>query len=150
MNDVNSSEFGNLPRSGFGRLVSELYVTNIDASRDFWCDILGFSVAYQRPEESFVYLENKDDAQVMLYQPNGFDGKQEVMSSCMLQLVVDELTPILSAIERAKWPMQRNPEEVWRRWGDRMGGRREIRLNDPDGHKILVAEYIGERPISVL
>ena len=37
-------------------LVPELVVTDYEASRRFWCDLVGFSLRYERPEEGFGYL----------------------------------------------------------------------------------------------
>ena len=37
-------------------LVPELYVPDLTASRQFWCDLVGFAVKYERPEEGFAYL----------------------------------------------------------------------------------------------
>lgn len=37
-------------------LVPELTVTDYKASRRFWCDLVGFSLRYERPEEGFGYL----------------------------------------------------------------------------------------------
>ena len=37
-------------------LVPELAVTDYEASRRFWCDLVGFSLRYERPEEGFGYL----------------------------------------------------------------------------------------------
>jgi catechol 2,3-dioxygenase-like lactoylglutathione lyase family enzyme len=53
------------PTGGFAPLVPELTVLDLAASLRFWRDVLGFEIAYQRPEHSFVYLE-REGAQVML------------------------------------------------------------------------------------
>ena len=37
-------------------LVPELAVTDYEASKRFWCDLVGFSLRYERPEEGFGYL----------------------------------------------------------------------------------------------
>ena len=150
MRDNESTDFGSPPASGWAKIVAELYVSDINQSRAFWCDLLGFRVAYQRPQERFVYLENAEGAQVMLYQPPEYGQAHDAAAThpkSMLQIFVSELAPILSALTRANWVLHQGPEEVWRRWGDRMGGKREIRFKDPDGHMILVAEDIGERSI---
>ena len=86
----------------------------------------------------------------MLYQPpenEGVDHSVELPQRIVLQLFVDSLSPVLAKIEKHSYAVLQEPEEVWRRWGDRMGGKREIRIKDPDGHVILVAEDIGERPL---
>src|SRR5262245_49523855 len=46
-----------VPTGGFAPLVPELDVFDLAASKHFWCDILGFQIAYQRAENGFVYLE---------------------------------------------------------------------------------------------
>jgi len=38
------------------RVVPELYCMDIDASKYFYVDILGFSIKYQRLEEQFLFL----------------------------------------------------------------------------------------------
>lgn len=38
------------------RVVPELYCFDINKSKTYFTDILGFSVKYERPEEQFVYL----------------------------------------------------------------------------------------------
>ena len=38
-------------------LVPELAVSNWRASRAFYCDLIGFAVRYERPEDGFSFLE---------------------------------------------------------------------------------------------
>ena len=38
------------------RVVPELYCFDINVSKAFFTDILGFAIKYERPEEQFVYL----------------------------------------------------------------------------------------------
>jgi hypothetical protein len=59
-------DMGAPPRSGWAKLVPELLVEDIAISLPFWRDRLGFTIAYQRPEERFVYLERPEGAQIML------------------------------------------------------------------------------------
>ena len=47
--------------------VPELSVTDLAASRRFWCDLVGFTVKYERPEEGFAYLV-QGQAHLMLDQ----------------------------------------------------------------------------------
>jgi hypothetical protein len=46
-------------------------VSDTAASTAFWCDRLGFAIAYQRPKRLFVYLERPEGAQLMLCQRSG-------------------------------------------------------------------------------
>ncbi|MEH0690906.1 VOC family protein [Vibrio cholerae] len=38
------------------RVVPELYCNDIDASKEFFVDVLNFQIKYERPEEQFAYL----------------------------------------------------------------------------------------------
>ena len=49
------------------KLVPELLCSNIDATKDFYCRILGFNIAYERPEEKFAYF-NKNGIEIMVEQ----------------------------------------------------------------------------------
>lgn len=147
----NTSDYGSPPRSGWAKLVCELLVEDVVISRGFWQSILGFEVAYQRPEQGFAYLENAEGAQIMLCQRSGNweTGPLEKPfgRGVMFQIFVDNLSNVRAALERNNHPLYAGPREVWRRWGDREGGKREIVIQDPDGYLIMLAENLGERPL---
>ena len=67
MSDI---DHGKPPRSGWARLVCELLVEDLAVSLTFWRR-LGFDIAYQRPEQGFVYLERPEGAQIMLCRRSG-------------------------------------------------------------------------------
>ena len=39
------------------KLVPELYCLDLSDSLEFYCELLGFTVLYSRPEEGFAYLD---------------------------------------------------------------------------------------------
>lgn len=41
----------------WAKLIPELLVMDLDESLYFWRDLIGFSVAYDRPEDRFAFLE---------------------------------------------------------------------------------------------
>jgi catechol 2,3-dioxygenase-like lactoylglutathione lyase family enzyme len=145
-------DYGAPPRSGWRKLVSELLVENLEISLDFWTTLLGFRIAYQRPENGFVYLERAEGAQVMLCERAGVweTGPLErpYGRGVMFQVYVASISETLSSLSEAGWPLYTGPRDVWRRWGDRMGGKREICVQDPDGYLVMIAEDLGERPFS--
>ena len=144
------SESEGPPRTGWARLVPELIVSDLDASLAFWCEGLGFRVAYSRP--GFVYLERNEGAQIMLCRRDGTFETGEMNApfgrGAMFQIYVAAIAPIIDALAVAGRALHAPVEEVWRRWGDREGGQREFFVQDPDGYLIMVAERIGERPLS--
>ena len=130
----------------------ELLVSDIAASLDFWCNRLGFAIAYQRPEEAFAYLERTEGAQIMLCERS---GKWETGSldrpygrGAMFQVNVASIEPVQRSLEEAGWPLYAGPREVWREVGDREAGQREIFVLDPDGYLIMIAHDLGERQLS--
>lgn len=49
----------------FNTLIPELEVLNIKASKNFYIEVLGFKLEYERKEDKFVFL-SKDGSQLML------------------------------------------------------------------------------------
>jgi catechol 2,3-dioxygenase-like lactoylglutathione lyase family enzyme len=139
------------PKSGWAKLAPELHVNDIEASLEFWRSILGFEIAYERPEEKFVYLEHPDGHQVMLCQRHGrFETgpfEYPLGRGVMLQLYFESIEPAWAAVSARQWPVYHELREIWRRAGDCESGQREFFLQDPDGYLIMVAQNLGERPI---
>jgi len=146
-----TTDYGTPPKTGWAKLVSELLVEDVKASLHFWTELLGFDVAYQRPEEDFAYLERREGAQIMLKQRWGTwetgAMEQPYGRGVMFQIYVDHISDIQTRLASVDWPLYAGPREVWRRHGDREGGQREIFVQDPDGYLIMFAEDLGERPL---
>jgi catechol 2,3-dioxygenase-like lactoylglutathione lyase family enzyme len=144
-----SKSTGSVPEAGFNELVPELGVSDLQASLSFWCDSLGFEVAYDRPVARFAYLV-RDRIQIMLCELNGHWDVGELSPpfgrGINFQMTVSALTPILEALERAKWPLFSPLSEAWYRVGDREVGMREFLVQDPDGYLLRFAQDIGTRP----
>jgi catechol 2,3-dioxygenase-like lactoylglutathione lyase family enzyme len=144
-----SSGTGNLPKGGFNALVPELDVTDIAASLRFWCDLLGFEVAYDRPQAKFAYLQ-REGAQIMLCQINRnweVGGLERPFGRGVnFQIAASNIDPVVSALKAAGWPLYREPFETWYRLGDSVeGGSREFLVQDPDGYLVRFAQNIGRR-----
>lgn len=148
--DLMTEDLGTAPEGGWLKLVSELLVSNLETSLAFWRDLLGFRIAYHRPDDSFAYLE-RDGAQIMLCQRSGKweTGPLEPPfgRGVMFQIAVGDLDVLERTLAAADWPLHAGPREVWRRLGDREGGQREIFVLDPDGYLLMLAQHIGQRPL---
>ncbi len=139
------------PKTGWAKMVPEILVNDFDKSLAFWTGPLGFNIAYARIEERFAYLERPEGAQVMLsYRHGGWETgnlEQPFGRGVMFQIYVSDLDKIQSALELAEIKLHTGPREVWRNWGDREGGAKEIFIQDPDGYLLMIAQNIGERPL---
>ena len=49
----------------YNAVIPEFMVSNIEQSRSFYCDLLGFTIEYERLEENFLFL-SLEDCQLML------------------------------------------------------------------------------------
>jgi catechol 2,3-dioxygenase-like lactoylglutathione lyase family enzyme len=136
------------------RLVPELLVGDIDASLRFWRDLLGFAVAYDRPEQGFAYLD-RDDAQLMLEQRDdratqSFTGTLEhpLGRGVNFQIEVSSVRPIVERLEETNWPLFMACEEKWYRAGNFERGQMQFLVQYPDGYLIRLVESIGQRPVA--
>ena len=145
---THSSGSGAPPEGGFSALTPELDVEDLETSLRFWCDLLGFKIAYDRPDEGFAYLV-QGGAQIMLCQGIGrwMTGTLERPRGrgANFQIMVDRLDPVLTALASARWPLFEKPRDAWYRTGPVEGGQREFLVEDPDGYLVRLAENLGER-----
>jgi hypothetical protein len=149
-------DMGAPPRSGWARLKPELLVEDIAISLSFWRDRLGFAVAYQRPEEKFVYLERPDGAQIMLCQRSGrwetAALERPLGRGVMFQVYVDDIDTVSASLATVECKLYAGPREVWRRHGDRGRAARNLRAgprwvpgDDCADHRRAPASVIGQR-----
>ena len=133
-------------------LVPELAVTDYEASKRFWCDLVGFSLRYERPEEGFGYLL-LGSAHLMLDQINqGRTWATGMLEAPLgrginLEIQVAPLDVAWERLTQAQWPIFVEPEEKWYRAGDVEIGVRQFLIQDPDGYLVRLQEEIGERPV---
>ena len=135
-------------------LVPELLVRDLAASRRFWCDLIGFSVAYERPEDDFAYLA-LGRAEVMLerHDPSRRQWVPAPLEPPLgrginLQIEVTSVASILERLAAAAWPLFMASEEKWYRADRGEFGQRQFLVQDPDGYLLRLYEPLGERPIA--
>ena len=54
----------------FNSLIPELTVSDIEKTKEFYLNVLGFKMEYERPEDKFVFL-SFEGSQLMFEQENG-------------------------------------------------------------------------------
>ncbi|GAA6179070.1 VOC family protein [Shimia sp. NS0008-38b] len=114
-------------------LVPEFAVTNCAASKAFYCDVLGFTCAFERPEEGFAYLK-LGDAEVMIDEigqgrtfENGHLPTQRPFGRGLnVQIKVPDITPLLSALAAADHQLYMQPEDKWYRNKNIEAGNRQF------------------------
>lgn len=137
-------------------LVPELLVTDVARSVDFWCNLCGFEVAYDRPDEGFAYV-TRGRAHVMLEQRGvGRNWLTQDLDppfgrGVNFQIGVLDLDPILTALASAEWSLFMQPETKWYRVSDsEEAGVRQFLVTDPDGYLIRFQSSLGHRTVAGL
>jgi catechol 2,3-dioxygenase-like lactoylglutathione lyase family enzyme len=147
-----ADDTGAPPTRGWAPLTPELLVGSLATSLRFWRDLAGFSIAYQRRDEGFAYLEHPDGAQLMLCERSGAwetgDLERPYGRGVMFQIETADLEPVIAALATAGYALHAGPRDVERRHGSWVGSRREIFVLDPDGYLVMLAGPMVERPIA--
>ena len=134
-------------------LVPEFAVSDWRRSKAFYCGLLGFTCAYERPEEGFCYLR-LGEAELMIDQiglGRTFDGGHlpegyPFGRGLNVQIRVASIAPLVAALERAGHALFLPVEEKWYRTGEVEGGNRQFVVADPDGYLLRFFEDLGSRP----
>lgn len=134
-------------------LVPEFAVSDWQASKEFYCNILGFSCDYERPEEGFCYL-SRDGAELMLDQIGAgrtFDDGHLPQSypfgkGLNVQIRVASADALVRALTDKGIALYLLLEERWYRRGEEEVGNRQFVVADPDGYLLRFYEPLGLRP----
>lgn len=132
------------------QLVPELSITNLQKSLDFYIDILGFTVAFKRPEEGFAFI-TLGNAQLMLDEI----GKGRTWRTGELtlplgrginfQIQVESVDHLLDKLKEKDIKLFLELEEKWYRVDDHEAGQKQFCVQDPDGYLLRFFEDLGTR-----
>jgi catechol 2,3-dioxygenase-like lactoylglutathione lyase family enzyme len=132
-------------------IVPELICSDIAHSRAFYCDLLGFAVRYERPEERFVLL-GRGGAELMLEQPlergRLFPRAPLVHPygrGVNLEIDVEDADGLHAAVRDAGVEFYLALEERWYPRADDIVGVRQFAVQDPDGYLLRLSQEIGTR-----
>jgi catechol 2,3-dioxygenase-like lactoylglutathione lyase family enzyme len=133
-------------------LIPELSVIDFQKSLEFYVNVLGFSVLYERPEEGFAMLAI-ENAQLMIDQIGlSRDWKTAPFEYPLgrginFQITVATVKPILENLAKHNVKLFLNLEERWYRKNDLEVGNRQFLVQDPDGYLLRFTEDLGTRPM---
>ena len=127
----------------FNKLVPELAMSDYQKSLQFYTEVLGFEIKYQRPERGFAFLEF-EGAQIMIEQYNGTwnTGKLEhpFGRGINFQFGVRNAKKLYDRIVAAGHPIFREMEEYAYRKDDVMLTGKEFLVQDPDGYLLRFSQ----------
>lgn len=139
-------------------LVPELYVSALARSLSFYLDLLGFVVAYDRPEERFAALA-LGSARIMLEEAPSLgvasaeefargewrtaELRQPFGRGVNLQVAVPDVDEISARLSSARHPLLLAPYERTYRVGRENLTVRQLLVADPDGYLIRPSQVLG-------
>jgi catechol 2,3-dioxygenase-like lactoylglutathione lyase family enzyme len=132
------------------RLVPELVCSDIARSLVFYTNVLSFTIAFQREEDRFVYLE-REGAELMLEQPLGrsfvaAELQQPYGRGVNFEIEVSDVDRLHEAVIASGAPVYLPLEEKWYRRDDVQLGNRQFIVQDPDGYLLRFFQDLGTRP----
>tara|TARA_R110002020_G_scaffold187119_3_gene385250 strand:+ start:1266 stop:1697 length:432 start_codon:yes stop_codon:yes gene_type:complete len=137
----------------FPPLTPELNVRYIKKSLDFYTELLGFSVIFERPEDGFATIE-LDGAVIMLEQIDEPIPDNDPWVTAELQyplgrgvnfqVIVKDLDGIYSRLMENNYPIQLPLEEKTYRVGIQLLSVRQFMIKDPDGYLLRFNKFISE------
>lgn len=138
-------------------LVPELSVCDWHTSRAFYCELIGFVVSYERPEEGFAFLK-LGDAQLMIDQLG--TGRTFAVADAAfaypfgrgvnLQIRVADVHAILERLSASGVEPYLPLEEKWYRRDNIEVGNLQFAVADPDGYLLRLYQDLGERPSPII
>jgi catechol 2,3-dioxygenase-like lactoylglutathione lyase family enzyme len=133
-------------------LVPELDVSNLADTLVFYCQVLGFAVVYERPEEGFAFL-SREGASIMVEAAAGPGRRFRTAPlerpygrGINVQIRVTDVAGLYRALE-GRAHIKVELEEKWYRAGDRLVGNKQFVVADPDGYLLRFYEDLGS-PLS--
>ena len=121
----------------FNKLIPELSVTDINKTREFYVDVLGFKICYERPEDKFIFVE-KDGNQIMLEQinDNWNVGKMEYPfgRGINFEMTISDVDAVYERIEKAGIKLFMEMEIKDYECGNETVHQKQFLVQDPDGY----------------
>lgn len=121
----------------FNKLIPELSVSDINKTREFYVDVLGFKICYERPEDKFIFVE-KDGNQIMLEQinDNWNVGKMEYPfgRGINFEMTFSDVDAVYERIEKAGIKLFRKMEVKDYECGNETVHQKQFLVQDPDGY----------------
>ena len=121
----------------FNALIPELSVSDIEKTKEFYVDILGFKIEYERPENRFVFV-SLDECQLMLEEVNGNWAVGELVypfgRGINFEMTVSDVDSLYQRVLDHHVPVFREMKVSQYRENDTMIIQKEFLIQDPDGY----------------
>ena len=126
----------------YNAVIPEFMVSNIEQSRSFYCDLLGFTIEYERPEENFLFL-SLEDCQLMLEE-----GTKEELAELAypfgrgvnISFGIKDVPRLYQKLIKSDYPIHRPLTKREFRVDEQYIYPHEFAVLDPDGYFLRFSE----------
>ena len=127
----------------FNGLIPELSVSDINESKKFYMDILGFHLEYERLADKFAFL-SFCEAQIMIEEINGHWNTGELQNpfgrGINFQIATDDVYKIADNLKQNNIKLFRDVFESQYKCGSEVISEKEILVQDPDGYLLRFSQ----------
>jgi predicted enzyme related to lactoylglutathione lyase len=127
----------------FNALIPELSVSNISNSKNFYLNVLGFALEYERIEDNFAFI-SLGNAQIMLEQMNGHwaTGQTDYPfgRGINFQIEIDSAQTLRDKIVSNGYALFREIYQAEYKENEIVHLEKEFLVQDPDGYLLRFSE----------
>ena len=134
----------------WNQLIPELDVINLKETLNFYIDLIGFELVYERKEDKFAFIQ-LENIQIMLQEltkNNKWEtGKLEYPfgRGINFQLDMRNIESVYDRLKKNNYEIFVDMEENWYRKDNVMMGCKEFLVKDPNGFLLRFSEDLEER-----
>ena len=126
----------------FNAVIPEFIVSDLEQSRSFYCDLLGFTIEYGRPEENFLFL-SLEDCQLMIEE--GTDNELTELAypfgqGINISFGIKDVPKLYQKLLESNYPIYRPLIKRKFRVGDHYIYPHEFAVLDPDCYFLRFSE----------
>ncbi|MER1956787.1 MAG: VOC family protein [Solibacillus sp.] len=130
----------------FNALVPELSVTDIERSKWFYTELLGFRLEYERINDKFAFL-SLNHAQLMIEEINGH-WETDLLEYPLgrgvnFQITVEDIQPIVNRLNQHAIALFREPFVSEYTTGETIIKEIEFLIQDPDGYLLRFSQEVN-------
>ena len=132
----------------FNKLIPELTVSHIDKSKEFYIEVLGFELEYERLENKFAFISLKE-CQIMLQEKTDSAKWDKSLleypfgRGINFQIDVENIDDIYSSIINKGYKIEVDIEFNEYRENDKIWKEKEFLIRDPDGYLLRFAQTLN-------
>ncbi|WP_429783298.1 bleomycin resistance protein [Bacillus zhangzhouensis] len=146
-NRITLSEGCGEEKMRFNALIPELSVTDIEKSKWFYIELLGFKLEYEREDDKFIFVSLEEETQMMLEEINGHwdtgELKHPFGRGINFQIDIEDVQPVIDRLRKQNIPLFREPTVSKYKSNDTTFIQKEFLVQDPDGYLLRFSQEMA-------